>query len=1052
MNNSLCVWLAMASLLAAMASGHTAESRIGFAEEFDAIQGWEDMEKDHPLAGYEAVDGLGIFKTWVGGLSDGIRPAGQPVSVKACSSAIKAFTAEVDLDKYHYVVMRTVEKSAMSIMYINKKEVHVACSTGVFAEDITPLGLSGKDKVTIELELMNCGNPVKIDYIRLVSSLSEEERKGLLPRPMTLRKEAISTEAPYQKLEALHQRAARPFIQAIPEEKVLFRDCGTGARMLRVTALPGDEGFSEHYEMWEPNGASFFVKQSTRIFYYEANKWARPGDKLPTGCAPRPKQYAVDTGKKKGWVVFSSYDPNTAQSETIHEVESPVKDPRGYVSPRLLGAIFGDEMLLVDPEEKDKSKMSWRVKLPAGGYKSGQITADGKYFTGNNPWGSYRKNWVDLRTGQSLNGGFFSFTHGMCGTPWSIMSYGGQAKLAIHEMANYAGKSDPGDLVRIFGIFKEDLHTDYGSMTSDGRYGITNGTGGELDKQHVAFDRTDPGTVLRLCTWRISRISWNLFTKTIPSPDYTKLALLSDMFGNGDYFLCLMRTPDAPRNLVATRDGAATVLRWEKPERCLETRGYNIYAATQSGGPFRRVNPQPVADAGCTVQIGDGESFFLVAAEEYSGLEGYFSNEATTGNGGRLVRHYEAEEFAKTLPMREHVDGAASGCRTIMIAKVIEGEAEGTISIKPAIKQSGDHVLWIRAGNSSTGSGQLAVATKAGPAGVVKIVSKDLRWLRSETRIRLAPEDVLTMTSADDGLAVDKVILTNDEGYSPSGCDDRKGPLPAVAGLKVTQVGTSAVELSWQPCTAPDLYLYSVYVSEKPDFAPGNETILCTTEKTTALDWGIKPGTKYHYKVTAIDKRWNESPPAQVEAETRPIDVVTIEIPATQAQLSARLRLRKAAGMDCIDLPKESVPADAAAANGDESMTFEFDVAVDGLYYFWGEFSPRHTAGRRVGLFVDGKDLSGWGGWSTREPFRLGRNEEIKPGEERWFTYRMCGRTDAAELKAGKHKLTLTLNPKQAGQTPLISRVWISNDAAFVAPGYNCQERFNDLKRQPGAR
>ena len=56
----------------------------------------------------------------------------------------------------------------------------------------------------------------------------------------------------------------------------------------------------------------------------------------------------------------------------------------------------------------------------------------------------------------------------------------------------------------------------------------------ELAAQHVMFDRMDPGAILRLCTYRVSKIGWHVWTKTIASPDYTKLMYVSDMLGNSD--------------------------------------------------------------------------------------------------------------------------------------------------------------------------------------------------------------------------------------------------------------------------------------------------------------------------------------------------------------------------------------------------------------------------------------------------------------------------------------------------------------------------------------
>jgi|GEM_PF-3183997 len=988
--------------------------RIGFAEDFKTIEGWKIKDPANPLAGLEAKDGVGIFKPYVGGLSAGIKPADQAVGVIAVSSVTKEYIEEIDLDKYHYIVMKTDEKSAMTLLELNKKEVHVAYSTGIFAEDLTPLGLKGKQKLTLDFEIMNCGNPVKIDYIRLVSSLTEEEKAGLIMPPLRLRKENIKA-GDYQGLEALYKRAARPFLKNIPEEKVYFRDTGTGARLLRITANPVDEGMSEGYAMWEPDGSSFYVKQTERIFYYEAGEWGRPGGKVPPGINKREKKYVVDFYKKKGTALFQSYDPNTGEYELLYETPVQGNCHQDVWQDKMV-ALTDEEVIVVKAGEKDKTKMVKRFKVPEGGFKGMNISPDGKYFYGNNPWGSYRQMYIDLETGEVFKGGFFTWTHGMSGTPWSIMSYGGLAKLAVNERAGYKGNSKPGDLLKIFGVFDSDLRTDYGTMTRDGRYGITNGNGGELNRQHLLFDRFDPGTILRLCTWRISRIEWNLFTKTIASPDYTKLALLSDMFGNGDYYFCMIRLPDAPQNLSSQITEKELILKWEKPERNREIRGYNVYAAEKSGGPYKRVQQNIIKNTEYKeiLPTPSKQIFYLVAAEEQE----------------------------KTLPMREYFDGYASGYRSIRVTKAFTGEDTGNIIFSPAVKEKGEYTLWARVANKDTGKGKISFPFGAGE-GIIQISSKELQWVKAGSKVNISPDSKLTMASSDDGAAVDKIVLTNDDSYIPQNTDDRKSAPAKVSGLKVNQAGTGSVELSWNANTEPDLYLYSVYVSEKKDFEPGNATVLCSGEKTMALDWGLKPDTKYYYKVTAIDKRGNESEPVLLEAKTLPLKIFKTEIPAEKAVLAPELRKGKSLEVSYVEFP---LSTSTSFSTSKPSLTFEFEVPEEGRYYFWGEFSPRNTGGRRVDFFVDGKSM---GTWNTREPFRLGKNNEIKPGGERWFVERIAGaRGDSEQLKAGKHILTLSFDSQKAGLTPLISKVWISNDPSYLAPGYNCQERFNDLRRQ----
>ena len=86
-------------------------------------------------------------------------------------------------------------------------ELHVACTSGILAQDLAPLGFRGRQKIFFELEVMNIGREMKVDFIRLVSSLTEEEKVGLIGPPYRLFKQDVPKHL-YQRLEALC--AARP--------------------------------------------------------------------------------------------------------------------------------------------------------------------------------------------------------------------------------------------------------------------------------------------------------------------------------------------------------------------------------------------------------------------------------------------------------------------------------------------------------------------------------------------------------------------------------------------------------------------------------------------------------------------------------------------------------------------------------------------------------------------------------------------------------------------------------------------------------------------------
>ncbi|OGF57707.1 MAG: hypothetical protein A2497_05080 [Candidatus Firestonebacteria bacterium RifOxyC12_full_39_7] len=563
------------------------------------------------------------------------------------------------------------------------------------------------------------------------------------------------------------------------------------------------------------------------------------------------------------------------------------------------------------------------------------------------------------------------------------------------------------------------------------------------------FDATDPGTVLRLCNWRISRIQWNLFTKAIASPDYTKLVHLSDMLGNGNYYFCIMRLPDAPKELKASKQQGGVKLEWKIPERHAELKGYNIYKSNKSGNGFKRLNLKVISEtAYLDTESGSETGFYMVAAEEYSGLEGFLSREASAGGlNGPVILHYEAEECEKTLPMREVLDGYASGYRSMRVTKVAEGEDSGSLTINPGIFKKGSYLIWARCKNASGGDGKFSLKVQGKETAVLKGVTGDWSWIKSTAEVSMSPGDKLLLVSNDDGLAVDKIVITNDNSYKPVGCDDRKGKPAAVLEFKASEVTANSVKLEWKPNMDSDLYYYSVYVSEKPDFSLDNETVLCSGEKTIALDWGIKSNTKYCYKVVAVDKRGNMSDPVTLEVKTSGLEIVTKDIESGKAKLSSSLKTGTTEGVNFVEFPKDAV-------SGNQSLTFDLDIIKDGSYYFWIENSPRQIGARTVKVLADGKDV---GYWSAREPLRLGSAAEVKLEDARWFVERLSIAPNIwgngvwksyLNFNTGKHTLTIEFDEKKAGLTPLISKIWYSNDASFIPPGYNVQARFNKLKRQ----
>jgi hypothetical protein len=299
-----------------------------------------------------------------------------------------------------------------------------------------------------------------------------------------------------------------------------------------------------------------------------------------------------------------------------------------------------------------------------------------------------------------------------------------------------------------------------------------------------------------------------------------------------------------------------------------------------------------------------------------------------------------------------------------------------------------------------------------------------------------------------DGFAIDKLIVTDDPNYIPKSADDRVPPPAPVTGLRLVEAKPNEIAIAWDAHPALDLAYYSVYVGDRPGFALGNESVLASGHRTTACDWGIKCGATYCYKVVAVDRRGQSSAPAALEAKTQPMTVVTKELAVADAKVTEKLTRGKAEGLEIAYVAH-------LAGTVDQRCAFEFDVPQAGDYYLWAEYSPRSASARVLAFELDGAEF---GNWTTHQAGRLGQDpkQPIAPGKERWLVERVVagkGRyqnkpSDFVTLAAGRHALAVVFAGANAGKTPWLSKLWLSNDASFVPPGYSPQFRFNNLRRQ----
>jgi hypothetical protein len=258
-----------------------------------------------------------------------------------------------------------------------------------------------------------------------------------------------------------------------------------------------------------------------------------------------------------------------------------------------------------------------------------------------------------------------------------------------------------------------------------------------------------------------------------------------------------------------------------------------------------------------------------------------------------------------------------------------------------------------------------------------------------------------------------------------------------VTDLKVAKSTGDTINFAWAPSPAADLYYYSVYAGKTPDFACGNETILCSGMNAVASDRGLPAGGKFYYKVVAVNRRGQMSEPALIEAQTAARQAYTQQLPAANATCGAGIAMGKDQEISYAAFKNASAP----------TVSFDFTVPADGDYYLWMDYGVRFAKDRVLPLQLDGKDF---GTWEAREPSRMGRDLEPQEGTIRWFADRMWIRQgwtskDKVQLKAGQHTLTVRL----AEKSPWLNKLIVTDDPSLVPQGYSAQVRFNRLRRQP---
>jgi hypothetical protein len=191
----------------------------------------------------------------------------------------------------------------------------------------------------------------------------------------------------------------------------------------------------------------------------------------------------------------------------------------------------------------------------------------------------------------------------------------------------------------------------------------------------------------------------------------------------------------------------------------------------------------------------------------------------------------------------------------------------------------------------------------------------------------------LALSTETGGISIDRVCLTTTPQALPEGPGGYDHTAPDTpAGVSARTQGRYAVNLIWEPVAARDLSHYNVYCGAEADFETGRERLIGSPTVAEFLDWGLQSGTQYHYRVTAVDRRGNESEPSgPVAAATEALaDRLFAEIEQTWNMQQA------------------------------DELTLPFTAPADGEVVVWGRLRSLDGE-RRVGvaLLLDGEKVDG---------------------------------------------------------------------------------------------